>query len=263
MCFRIDLTTVERNLLTVAKLVQRGDPILTERVRDALPPDAKIEQPHVLLFRDMQLNPAFGGRVADIGAEFHIMFQNNAKQFEGMKQSATANMEFLDNPDMARMLSGEGRTLRLSELKTNPRGVTVFLSLPMRFIRDTYFRWLRMMIDLVITQMEITTVRPPRPEAAPTATGYRLLMMLDEFPFLERMEVVQKAAPYIAGFGMKLAFVVQTLTQLHEVYKDGWETFLSNAGLKFFSSIEDNFSRDYSLEADRRMRTSARASERQ
>jgi len=29
------------------------------------------------------------------------------------------------------------------------------------------------------------------------------------------------------------------------VYKDNWETFLANSGLKVFFNLEDNFSRDY------------------
>jgi type IV secretory pathway TraG/TraD family ATPase VirD4 len=227
----------QRNLPTVAELVQCGDRLLAASLRAALPDDKQIDQPHLLLFKAMELNPAFGGRVARIGSIFRTMLQNSAKQFQGVLQSATANTEFLDSPGMIRALSGEGRTFRLSELKTNPRGVTLYLSLPLRQLRNTHYRWLRMMIDLITTQMEITRGNP--------ATGHPLLMWLDEFRALQRMDSLQAAAPYIAGFGMKLAFVVQTLKQLEEVYKDGWETFYANAGLKLIFSIDDNFTRDY------------------
>jgi hypothetical protein len=49
----------------------------------------------------------------------------------------------------------------------------------------------------------------------------------------------------IAGYGVKLFFVLQSLEQLKAVYKDNWETFLANSGLKVFFNLEDNFSRDY------------------
>ena len=45
--------------------------------------------------------------------------------------------------------------------------------------------------------------------------------------------------------GSKLFFVLQSLEQLKAVYKDNWETFLANSGLKVFFNLEDNFSRDY------------------
>ena len=44
---------------------------------------------------------------------------------------------------------------------------------------------------------------------------------------------------------VKLFFCVQSLAQLKEAYKDAWETFLSNAGLKIFFHVEDQFTREY------------------
>ena len=70
-------------------------------------------------------------------------------------------------------------------------------------------------------------------------------MVLDEFAGLKRMEVIETAAAQIAGYGVKLFFVLQSLEQLKAVYKDNWETFLANSGLKLFFNLEDNFSRDY------------------
>jgi type IV secretory pathway TraG/TraD family ATPase VirD4 len=226
-----------RNLVTVAKLIQRGHEDLAISLRKVLPPEEKVDPPHLLLFKAMQQNRSFDGRVADIGSQFRAVYENAGKQFQGVLQSATSNTEFIDSPGMGRVLSGKGRTFQLSDLKRDPRGVTVYLSLPLRQLQNTHYRWLRMMLDLITTQMEITRGK--------AATKYPLLMMLDEFAALHRMDILQKAAPYIAGFGMKLCFVVQTYKQLHEVYKEAWETFLSNAGLKVLFSIEDNFTQDY------------------
>ncbi|HUE17034.1 MAG TPA: type IV secretory system conjugative DNA transfer family protein, partial [Planctomycetaceae bacterium] len=77
------------------------------------------------------------------------------------------------------------------------------------------------------------------------ATGHPVLMVLDEFAGLKRMEIIENAVAQIAGYGVKLFFVLQSLEQLKAVYKDNWETFLANSGLKLFFNLEDNFSRDY------------------
>ena len=114
--------------------------------------------------------------------------------------------------------------------------MSVYLCLPQRYM-STHYRWLRMMIALAVTEMEIVRGRP--------ATGFPVLMVLDEFAGLKRMEVIEHAVAQIAGYGAKLFFVLQSLEQLKAAYKDNWETFLSNSGLKIFFSLDDHFSREY------------------
>src|SRR6185503_260915 len=74
---------------------------------------------------------------------------------------------------------------------------------------------------------------------------HRILFCLDEFASLKRMEVIENAVAQIAGYGVKLMFVLQSLEQLKATYKDKWETFLSNCGLKIYFALEDYFSREY------------------
>ncbi len=51
------------------------------------------------------------------------------------------------------------------------------------------------------------------------------------------MRQVEAAAGQIAGFGVKLWPILQDLTQLKRDYKEGWETFMGNAGvLQFFGN---------------------------
>jgi type IV secretory pathway TraG/TraD family ATPase VirD4 len=77
------------------------------------------------------------------------------------------------------------------------------------------------------------------------ASGHPVLMTLDEFAGLKRMRVLENAAAQIAGFGVKLMFVVQTLVQLKDIYRDNWETIVANAGVKLFFGNDDHFTREY------------------
>ena len=162
------------------------------------------------------------------------MLLNSPKQFESVLQVANRNTEFIDSPAMQRCL--EASDFELSELKTRPEGLSLYLCLPQRYM-STHYRWLRMMIALTVTEMEKVRGQP--------ATGHPVLMVLDEFAGLKRMEVIENAVAQIAGYGVKLFFVLQSLEQLKAVYKDNWETFLANSGLKVFFNLEDHFSRDY------------------
>ena len=143
------------------------------------------------------------------------MMKASDKTFEGVLQSVALHTEFLDSPGMRRVLAKSD--FKLAELKTRPEGMTLYLSLPQRYM-DTHYRWLRMMVALTTTEMEITRGQP--------ATGHRILMVLDEFAGLKRMTSIENAVAQIAGFGVKLFFVLQSLEQLKHIYKDSWETFL-------------------------------------
>lgn len=221
----------ERTLLTVRDLMMRGEWRIAQAMREAGETDIN---PHQLLWRAMEGNPAFNGVVSAIGTRFLSMLDSSPKTFESVLQSAAINTEFLDSPGMRRVLASSD--FKLAELKTRVEGMTLYLSLPQRYM-DTHYRWLRMMVALTTTEMEIVRGRP--------ATGHPVLMVLDEFAGLKRMTAVENAVSQIAGFGVKLFFVLQSLEQLKYIYKDNWETFLSNAGLKIFFSVEDHFTREY------------------
>lgn len=221
-----------RTLVTVRLLIARGAWEDFAALRDS--GDGTSVSAQGLLWTAVAGNEALGGVVAGLGDTFLGMLQSSPKQFDSVLQVANRNTEFLDSPAMRRCV--EGSDFRLSDLKTKPGGVSLYLSLPQRYMA-THYRWLRMMIALTLSQMEATRGRP--------ATGHRVLMVLDEFAGLKRMEAIESAVAQIAGFGVKMLFVLQSLEQLKATYKDSWETFLANAGLKLFSSIEDHFSRDY------------------
>ena len=94
-----------------------------------------------------------------------------------------------------------------------------------------------MMIALTVGEMERVAHQP--------ASGHPVLTVLDEFPALRRMQVLENAVAQIAGFGVKLVFVVQTLAQLKDLYKDNWETLAANCGVKSFFCNDDHMTRDY------------------
>ena len=221
-----------RNLATVRELIARGDhegvAYLKSKGRD------KIPSAQSLLWEGVSRNPALGGVISGIGETMVELALNDAKLFQGMLQSANRNTEFLDSPGMADCVSTSD--FKLSDLKTAPNGVSLYLSLPQRYMGEHY-RWLRMMVTLIVTEMEATE--------GPPATGHRVLMCLDEFAGLRRMEVIENAVAQLAGFGVTMLFVLQSLEQLKKEYENGWETFLANAGTKLFYGIGDHFTAEY------------------
>jgi type IV secretory pathway TraG/TraD family ATPase VirD4 len=222
----------ERNLVTVRRLIAAGD-LKAQRIHRL---DNRKNPPSgwSLLFAAMKKNRAFNGLIARAGEKFGRFEKESPRTMASILQVADTNTAFLDSPGIGRCVSKS--TFGLPELKTASAGATLFLCLPERY-RETHFRWLRMMTTLIIGEMERVRSRP--------ASGHPVLMVLDEFPSLRRMRVLENAAAQIAGFGVKMVFVTQTLPQLKELYGDNWETLLANASAKLFFSNGDNFTRDY------------------
>lgn len=226
-----DYAARQRNLVTVRRLVQAGD---EELLRLSELSGGEPGSGWSLLIRAMRRNEAFGGVIASTGEMLARLERDSPRQLASVLGVASTNLEFIEGDGMKTCLSRSD--FDLSEVKTAPEGSSVFLVLPQRYM-GTHYRWLRMMATLFTAEMERV--------AHPPVQGHPVLMVLDEFAGLKRMSAIENAAAQIAGFGVKLVFVVQTLAQLRETYRDNWETLLANAGLRMFFGNEDGFTREY------------------
>ncbi|MCW6512270.1 type IV secretory system conjugative DNA transfer family protein [Lichenifustis flavocetrariae] len=167
-----------------------------------------------------------------IGRTGEAMQGTQAKELNSIISTIATQTAFLEGEQMARVLSAS--SFRLEDLKA--KRITVYLCLPATRLA-THGRWLRMFVTLAMDAMERT---------GPLRDGqHRVLFCLDEFAALGTMETVEKAAGQIASFGVKLWPIIQDLTQLKRDYKDGWETFMGNAGLLTFFGNTDLTTTDH------------------
>ena len=223
-----------RSLLTVRALLMEGDGEARRIALASAANPSKVPSGLYFLFAAMKRNTACGGVIRQAGEMFGMLEQGSARTLAIISQIACQNTEFIESPGMARVLARS--SFALSDLKTSRKGVSLYLSLPQRFM-NTHARWLRMMSALILTEMERVRQQP--------ACGHPVLMVLDEFAGLKRMRSVENAVAQLAGFGVKLVLVVQTLAQLKDVYGDNWETLVANAGARLFFCNDDQFTRDY------------------
>jgi type IV secretory pathway TraG/TraD family ATPase VirD4 len=239
-----------RNLVTVRRLLMEGDWLVIEAGIEAGADPKKLPSPFTTLWQSMIRNKAFGGVVSGVGEQMLAMADKAEKTFSGVMEQARTSTIFLDGAPMRRLL--EKSDFDLGAVKTSARGLTIYLTLPQRYM-ETHFRWLRLMVTLTLGEMERIKGRPK--------TGFPTLFLLDEFPGLKRMEVIENAVAQAAGFGVKFCFVTQNLPQLRREYDENWETFISNSGLKIFFQVDDHFSRDYlsNLLGEREVRRQSRS----
>jgi type IV secretion system protein VirD4 len=75
--------------------------------------------------------------------------------------------------------------------------------------------------------------------------GLQVLVIMDEFYQLGRLKIIQNAMSLARGYGLQMSLILQDLTQLQEWYKDSWETFLGNAGIRQFFAPRENTTAEY------------------
>jgi len=217
----------ERNLSTVRQLLCLTYP----RLRDAVEAAAReaAEGEHGSQFFDENSNALqlllramakggtrFGGILAAIGNRF---LGTPAGERGNIFSTASAQTDFLDSLPLRQISTRSD--FKLASLRGD-RPLTIYLCLPVGRM-ESHSRWLRLIAQMACTVLEKMGAYPrDRPP---------ILFMMEEFAVLGHMEIMERAAGYFPGFGVKLWAILQDTTQLRRYYQNSWETFLGNAGL--------------------------------
>lgn len=76
------------------------------------------------------------------------------------------------------------------------------------------------LIRIVMTQMVGTLCPEMNFENDKPTHRHKLLLMLDEFPAIGKMQIIEKGLGYFAGYGIKTIIVAQSLGQITKLYGD-------------------------------------------
>lgn len=155
-------------------------------------------------------------------------FERETKSIADVISTARTQTAFLDDPAIARVLSGSD--FNMLDLKTRP--ASVYIILPSRFL-NAYARFFRLLVVSAIDQLQ------SRPG------GVQTTMILDEFAALGHLSAIETAFGQAAGFKLQLWPFLQDLNQLHSIYKDRWESFIANAGVVQWFTPNDMFTAEY------------------
>lgn len=103
---------------------------------------------------------------------------------------------------------------------------------------------LRPLLTLFVQQvMDILTI-----EHDPTSLP--VYFLLDEFRQLKRMDEIMTKLPYVAGYNIKLAFIIQDLKNLDEIYGEtSRHSLLGNCGYQLVLGANDQATAEYASRA--------------
>lgn len=173
----------------------------------------------------------WGERFPELAAKLNRFANVSTENREIMSVLSTAvtQTDWLDSRPVQRDL--KGGAYDFGQLKHKP--VTVYLILPPRYL-ETHATWLRIVLTAILLPL-IRTLDPKVPT----------LFMLDEFAQLGRLEIIEQNMALCREYGIKLWPMLQDLSQLKDHYKDRWESFIGNAGIRHLFGPQDVTTQEY------------------
>jgi len=157
----------------------------------------------------------------------------NNKEVRSIVSTAITALQFIGNRAIANSLSGS--SFKWGAMKRGPRPITCYLILPGEYLGGNVSRWFRLTAGSAVDAF----MREP-------SRNVPVLGILDEFKSaVGKLGVIETFMGLGAGYGCQLLPVLQNLSQLQELYPEGWETFLANSGFKIFFAPRDKTTSDY------------------
>jgi type IV secretion system protein VirD4 len=114
----------------------------------------------------------------------------------------------------------------IDDLMTHREPVSLYLVVPPSDLSRT-----KPLMRLLINQVGRRLTESLHPREGEGAKRHRLLLMMDEFPALGRLDFFQSQLAYLAGYGIKAFLVVQDLSQLYAAYGQT-ESIVSNCHVR-------------------------------
>lgn len=99
---------------------------------------------------------------------------------------------------------------------------------------------LRPLLTLFVQQLMNLLTLEHNPKAVP------VYFLLDEFRQLKKMDEIMTKLPYVAGYNIKLAFIIQDISNLDEIYGEkSRQSLLGNCGYQLILGANDQTTAEY------------------
>ena len=141
------------------------------------------------------------------------LLNKSENERSGVFSTAMSFLSLYRDPVVA--ANTERSEFRISDLMNHDRPVSLYLVVPLSS-RDRLRPLMRLILNQIVRTL--TTTMNYRNGKATADYKHQLLLMLDEFPALGRLEVFSDALALIAGYGLRACLIAQDLSQIHAAY---------------------------------------------
>ena len=185
--------------------------------------------------RAMMTTPHLGARGVHpvVAQSARELLNKSENERSGVLSTAMSFLGLYRDPVVAKVTSCSD--WRIADLVGAERPVSLYLVVPPSDISRT-----KPLIRLVLNQIgrRLTeTLDDPARRASGRASS-RLLMMLDEFPALGRLDFFESALAFMAGYGIRAFLIAQSLNQIQKAYGEH-DAILDNCHVRVCFATND------------------------
>ncbi len=141
------------------------------------------------------------------------MKKKAASERSGVHSSAKVKLSLYSDPIVSRNISKSDFTIK--DLMNRDAPVSLYIIIPPSDIDR-----LRPLIRILMNQFLTRLTASMKFENGKAVKSYehRMLLMLDEFTSIGKLEIFERSLAFMAGYGLKAFIIVQDLTQLNKAY---------------------------------------------
>lgn len=186
-------------------------------------PEKEIEQ----LFKDMLETKHKDGKIHPVVAESARDMLNKAEnERSGVLSTAMSFLTLYRDPIVAK--NTEHSEFKIRDLMNHEKPVSLYL-----VVKPSDKDRLKPLIRLLINQIVRILTEKMEFKDGQSVRHYKhkLLLLIDEFPSLGKLDIFEESLAFIAGYGLKAYLITQDLSQLYKHYgKD--ESIISNCHVR-------------------------------
>ena len=217
----------EKNLAGVAGLLSRPDKSLTDTLLEML------ETKHIRDESGKPLRPHPG-----VVAAARDVLNKSPDDKSSVVSTVMGYLGIYRDPLLAN--ATRASDFAINDLVNGKRPMSLYMVIPPSDI-DRLRPIIRIMVNMICRRLTEEAVRG---EKRDQEHKHKLLLMLDEFPKLGRLEFFESALGFIAGYGLKTMLVAQSLQELRQVYGER-SSLLDNTHVRVFYRPEEIHTAEY------------------
>ncbi|WP_421787175.1 type IV secretory system conjugative DNA transfer family protein [Hyphobacterium sp.] len=191
-----------------------------------------VNDPYETLFRLMLDNPAQNGAIQKRARGLLNLMRSNVRQWGSLIQNARMETNFIDELEMEEQLisSSNKRSFNIADLKDSEEGISIFLCLP-DDARHPAVRWQKALLAMIVGYMKKRQGMP--------RTNRQVLMVIDEFASMGKMDDVIHGMTSVRGAGIKLFVIVTSSVRMKAIYEEEWMELLAGSSIQMWFQIDD------------------------
>ena len=156
------------------------------------------------------------------------MLNKAANEKSGVVSTAMSFLSLYRDPQVAETISRSD--FHITDLMNDEKPISLYL-IGAPSDKDRLKPLIRLILNQVVRRL--TEKMEFKNGRSVESYKHRLLMMIDEFPSLGKLDVFKEALAFIAGYGIKAYLICQDTAQLNDVYTQN-ETITSNAHIRVY-----------------------------